>query len=268
MTRPKFSAAVLQFRIDIGDVAANRDRAVGWISEAAKRGARLCVLPEMWSTGFAQEQLLSLSRATPAILHELRLLASSLRVVIAGSLPERTGRSVFNTMYVINTTGVVTGEYRKAHLFTPSSENLWFRRGSSTGVIHTNVGPLGPLVCYDLRFPELSRKYFLEQASVLCVCAQWPAVRASHWDILVKARAVENQVYVVAANATGVSGPFRYSGGSVIVSPSGEALAGLAEEEGVAIATIDPALAEEIQRRIPCRENRNPKVYRKTRQPV
>jgi len=257
----------LQFRIDIGDVPVNRDRAVGWIHEAAKRGAKLCVLPEMWSTGFAEDRLLSLCGTTPGILHELRTLASSLRIVITGSLPERVGRSVYNTMHLINATGVVTGEYRKAHLFTPSGKDLWFRRGMSAGVINTDAGPVGPLICYDLRFPELSRKYFLEGASVFCVCAQWPAVRASHWDILTAARAVENQAYVVAANAVGFSGSFHYSGGSVIVSPFGERLAILGEEEGVAIGIIDPAAAEEIRRRIPCREDRNTKVYRKTRQP-
>jgi len=255
----------LQFWIDVGDVPANRDRAIGWISEAAKSGAKLCVLPEMWSTGFAENQLLPLCGTTPGILHELRTLASSLRIVIVGSLPERVGRSVYNTMYVINATGVVTGEYRKAHLFSPSNENSWFRRGTSADVILTDAGPVGPLICYDLRFPELSRKYFMEGSSVFCVCAQWPAVRASHWDILTVARAVENQTYVVAANAVGFSGPFHYSGGSVIVSPSGERLATLGEEEGIAIGTIDPAAVEEIRRSMPCLEDRNTKAYRKTR---
>jgi omega-amidase len=267
MPASPFPAAALQFRIDPGDVPANLERAVGWIAEAARQGARLCVLPEMWSTGFAEERLPALSRTTPQILHELRALAARLRMVIAGSLPERVGRGVFNTLYVINATGVVTGEYRKAHLFTPSGEDRWFRRGTSAGVIPTDAGPVGPLVCYDLRFPELSRKYFLEGATILCVAAQWPSVRSSHWEILTTARAVENQAYLVAANAVGPSGPFHYAGGSVILSPAGEVLASLGEAEGIALATIDPAVVEEIRRRIPCREDRNPRAYRGTRRP-
>jgi predicted amidohydrolase len=267
MPSPPFPAAALQFRIDVGDVPANRDRAAGFLGEAAKRGARLCVLPEMWSTGFAEERLLDLSRTTPGILHELRTLASALRVAIAGSLPERVGRGVCNTMYVINATGVVTGEYRKAHLFTPSGEDRWFRRGTSAAVVPTDAGVLGPLVCYDLRFPELARKYFLEGASILCVSAQWPSARSSHWDILTVARAVENQAYLIAANGVGPSGPFHYAGGSVIVSPAGERLATLGEEEGIALATIDPAAVEETRRRIPCLNDRNPRAYRKTRPP-
>ena len=164
-----FLAAALQFRVDVADVPSNRERAVRLIEEAAARGARLCVLPEMWSTGFAEERLLPLSRTTPEVLHELRSLAARLKVVVAGSLPERVGRGVYNTLYVVNATGVVTGEYRKAHLFSPSGEDRWFRRGVSAGVIPTDAGTVGPLICYDLRFPELSRKYF-STGRECCAC--------------------------------------------------------------------------------------------------
>jgi len=262
-----YLAAALQFRVDVGDVPGNRERALRWILEAANRGARLCVLPEMWSTGFAEERLLPLCRTTPGILHDLRTLAARHRIVIAGSLPERVGRGVYNTLYVVNATGIVTGEYRKAHLFTPSGEDRWFRRGCSAGVIPTDAGPVGPLICYDLRFPELSRKYFLEGAVLLCAASQWPSVRSGHWEILTVARAVENQCYLVAANAVGPSGPFHYAGGSVVVSPTGERLATIGEEEGMALATVDPAVAEEARRRIPCLTDRNPKAYRATRRP-
>ena len=268
MPVPPFLAAALQFRIDVADVPSNRERAVRLIEEAAGRGARLCVLPEMWSTGFAEERLLPLSRTTPEVLHEIRVLAGRLKVVVAGSLPERVGRGVYNTLYVVNATGVVTGEYRKTHLFSPSGEDRLFRRGVSAAVIPSDAGALGPLICYDLRFPELSRKYFLQGARVLCVSSQWPSVRRAHWRILTVARAVENQSYVVAANAVGPSGPFRYSGDSVIVSPAGERLASVGEEEGMALATIDPALIEETRRRIPCLADRNVRAYRKTRQPA
>jgi len=265
MPSAPFQAAALQFRVDVGDVPGNRGRAFRHLREAASRGARLCVLPEMWSTGFAEGDLPSLGRTTPALLHEIREFAASRKVVVAGSLPERVGRGVYNTLYVVNATGVVTGEYRKAHLFTPSGEDRWFRRGSSSRGIPTDVGVVGPLICYDLRFPELARKYFLEGATIFCVSAQWPSVRSAHWEILVAARAVESQLYVVAANATGPSGPFRYAGGSGIWSPAGERLAFAGVEEGIALATIDPAAVGETRRRIPCLTDRNERAYRKTR---
>jgi len=265
MARP-FKAAALQFRIDMGDVESNAGRAFRLLDRAAADGCRLCVLPEMWSTGFAYERLAELARTTPEILHDLRKTASRNRMVIAGSLPERVGRTVYNTLFVINANGVITGQYRKAHLFRPSGEHLHFGRGTGAGVIRTDVGIVGPHICYDLRFPELSRKYFLEGATLFCVSAQWPTVRRSHWEILNVARAVENQLFVVAANAVEKSGNFRFSGGSLIVSPLGERLAEGGEEEGIATAVIDPAQTAEVRGRIPCAQDRNERAYRKTRQ--
>jgi predicted amidohydrolase len=124
---------------------------------------------------------------------------------------------------------------------------------------------VGPLICYDLRFPELSRKYFLEGATLFCVSAQWPSVRKAHWELLNAARAVENQLFVLAANAVERSGDFQFAGGSLIVSPWGATLAACGEEEGLATATIDPEETEKIRRRIPCAQDRNVRAYRPTR---
>jgi len=260
-----FQAAALQFPIRMGDVEANTSRAFALLRDAAKGGAALCVLPEMWSTGFSYDNLKTICGTTPGILYDLRRFAADKRVVIAGSLPERSGRSVYNTLYLINSTGVITGEYRKTHLFSPSGEHLHFRKGTAASVAHTSVGTIGPQICYDIRFPELSRKYYAEGATLFCVPAQWPAARKAHWDLLTVARAVENQLFVVAANAVGRSGEFQYSGGSVIVSPWGERLAQGGEDESIVIATIDPARVEDARRRIPCAQDRNERAYRKTR---
>lgn len=262
-----FQAATLQFPIEMGQVETNLSRAMSLLREAADRGASLCVLPEMWSTGFAYENLLRLSGSTPEILYELRRFAGTHRTVVVGSLPERSGRSVYNTLYIIDATGVVAGEYRKAHLFSPSGEHLHFRRGSRAGIARTRIGAIGPQICYDLRFPELSRKYFLEGATLLCVCAQWPSVRRGHWELLITARAVENQLFVVATNAIGRSGEFHYAGGSAILSPLGERLAEAKEAEGVFTATLDPAAVDEVRRRMPCALDRNERAYRRTRRP-
>lgn len=261
-----YKAAAAQFRIDMGAVEDNASRAFALLRDAARGGAALCVLPEMWSTGFAYERLPALSGTTDELLHDLRRHAAENRMVIAGSLPERVGRSVYNTLYVINANGVITGQYRKAHLFRPSGEHLHFRKGTSASVVHTDLGTVGPHICYDIRFPELSRKYFLEGATLFCISAQWPTVRKAHWELLNTARAVENQLFVVASNAVGRSGDFHYSGGSLILSPWGERLAAAGEEEGLAQATIDFTQVEEARRRIPCATDRNERAYRKTRQ--
>lgn len=264
MTGP-FKAAAVQFPVDMGNVAENRERAFRLVRQAADRGAKLCVLPEMWSSGFDNENLPLHAKTTPGILEALSSLARETGAVLAGTLPERVGRGVCNTLYVTGPDGTLLGSYRKAHLFSPSGEDRWFRRGTGGDVIPTPLGTAGPLICYDLRFPELARKYFLSGATLLLVPAQWPAARKAHWDTLLAARAIENQLFVVAANATGTSGPFTFPGGSVIVSPTGERLAEGGTEEGVVIAEIDPKKADDFRRRIPCAADRNEKSYRKSR---
>ncbi|MGE5189508.1 MAG: nitrilase-related carbon-nitrogen hydrolase [Gemmatimonadota bacterium] len=260
-----YRAAVLQFVVDMGAVDVNVTRALRLLREAADRGAALSVLPEMWSTGFHYEGLPALCGSTPEILEELRRFAADRAMVIAGSLPEGVGKSVCNTLYVIDASGAVAGAYRKAHLFSPSGENLHFRRGTTAEIARTAVGAVGPLICYDLRFPELSRKYFLDGAVLFCVSAQWPSIRRAHWELLTVARAVENQLFVAAANATGRSGDFHYVGGSAIVSPLGERIADAGEGEGIALAEIDPSMVAEFRRRIPCADDRNERAYRRTR---
>ncbi len=260
-----FRAAALQIPVDMGAVEKNAARAFALLREAVGDGAALCVLPEMWSTGFFYDDLRVLCGTTPGLLSDLCRFAADRRVVIAGSLPESSGRSVYNTLYVVDSTGEIAGAYRKTHLFSPSGEHLHFRKGTDAPVARTSLGPVGPQICYDIRFPELSRKYWSEGATLFCVSAQWPSVRKAHWSLLLAARAVENQLFVVAANAVGRSGDFHYSGGSAILSPWGEELARGGEEEGIVAATIDPAGIEDARRRIPCAQDRNVRAYRKTR---
>ena len=260
----KFSAAVIQFRIDMGDPEKNEKRAFALLRKAAGMGASLAVMPEMWSTGFAYGNLARLARTTPEILARLSAFSSQKKMVVAGSLPESVGKGVFNTFYVIDTDGSVAGEYRKAHLFRPSGEHLHFRRGAGSTVISTSLGKIGPLICYDLRFPELSRKYFLEGADIICVSAQWPSARKEHWELLSRARAVENQLFVLSSNAVERSGDFVFAGGSAIVSPWGNTLASCGEKEGIALAAIDGDQVENIRRKIPCARDRNIRAYRPT----
>lgn len=262
---PPFRAAALQFPVVMGAVEENASRAFALLRKAADSKAALCVLPEMWSTGFSYDNLRKLSGSTPGLLDDLRRFAADHQVVLAGSLPERSGSSVYNTLHVIDATGAIAGKYRKTHLFSPSGETLHFRRGTDASVVLTSVGTIGPQICYDIRFPELSRKYHAQGAILFCVPAQWPSVRQAHWDLLTVARAVENQLFVVAANAVGRSGEFLYAGGSVIVSPWGEQLARGGEAEDIVIATIDPGEIGEARRRIPCAQDRNERAYRKTR---
>lgn len=264
MTGP-FLAAAAQFRINAGATDGNAVEAFRHLEDAASAGARLCVLPELWSSGFDLMRTREHAKSTPDILFQIRSFAASHKIVVVGSLPERVGGAVYNTVYVVNANGVVTGEYRKAHLFTPSGEHLGFRAGRSSRAIPTDVGVIGPLLCYDLRFPELARKLVLDGADILCVCAQWPVERIAHWNTLLPARALENQCPLVASNGVGPAGTINLGGGSAIFSCEGRRIAGSDDAEGVVLGRIDPAETEDFRRRIPCLFERNEPAYRRTR---
>ncbi len=120
-------------------------------------GCQLAVLPEMWSGGFDYAALREMAERTPAILEKLKEWAEEYRMVLVGSLPEAEGDKIFNTSYVIDANGEVAGKYRKIHLFSLTGEPDHFERGRTPVVCETGLGRLGIEICYDLRFPELSR---------------------------------------------------------------------------------------------------------------
>jgi predicted amidohydrolase len=155
----------------------------------------------------------------------------------------------------------VVGKYRKIHLFSLTGEPDQFERGRAPVVCETSVGRLGVEICYDLRFPELSRRLALDGAEILCFSALWPDTRIAHWSLLLRSRAVENQLFVMGCNGCGAEGNTQYGGASVIVSPTGTLLAEARQREEVIIARLNPAEMREYRRHIPCFADRLPGCY-------
>ena len=238
MSFPALSrVALVQFQVRTGEWDANRQRALELI-ESIEPGT-LVVLPELWGCGFAGADLARLAGRTPALLEELTGLAAGRDLVIAGSLPEPRpeGRPV-NTLFVVDGQGV-RGRYRKQHLFRAWDEDRWFQPGTDPRPVPAAGGLLGPLVCFDLRFPDLARRHCLRGASLLVVSAQWPLARIDQWRILARARAVENQCFLVAANSRGREGEIQFGGHSLVVGPDGGVVAEAGEGEEVVIADLD-----------------------------
>jgi len=253
-------AAAIQFNVKQGDVDANLDYVRAALRRVAGQGARLAVLPEMWSSGFAYKNLNELAGRTPGIVEELLELSRELKLVIVGSLPEPHGEKVFNTVYVADN-GKLAGVYRKLHLFSLLGEERAFDSGDSWLLANTSVGKVGVIICYDLRFPELSRRLALEGAAVICVPAQWPRPRQEHWRTLLRARAIENQLFVVACNACGPIGRLDFFGMSMIIDPKGEVLAEADAAESEIVASLDMQLMADWRAQIPCFNDRRPELY-------
>jgi omega-amidase len=258
-----FFAACWQCEVTSFSAKQNLTRLDGVFSELSRRECRLLVLPEMWSCGFSPADLGVFALETPLILEAWRERCRRYSMVMVGSMPEIDGARLFNTSYVVDVDGSVVARYRKMHLFSPNDEAVRFTAGQKPVVCDTTVGRLGIMICYDLRFPELSRHLASAGAQILCVSALWPQVRVSHWNLLLRARALENQVFAVGCNGWGKDGALLYGGNSAVISPTGESLWVAGEGEKCGGVGIDLTQIDAFRQAIPCWVDRRPDLYRK-----
>jgi len=240
-----FFAGFLQFDVKSGEIDKNLSRVREGLAEIAASHEQISpgiiVLPELWATGFAYDSLPALAERIPDLLEDLQELSVKCQVFIAGSLPEYSDDNYYNTLYISGPSGVV-GTYRKQRLFSPMDEDTFFTPGSNPRPVETSLGPVAGLVCYDLRFPEILREQTSLGANLLVVPAQWPAARVNHWRTLIQARAIENQMFVVAANRCGTTGDTTFGGHSMIVAPDGSILLEAGEDEEFRGQMLDPEM--------------------------
>lgn len=264
----RFLAAAVQMSAgsDKGDNFARAERLA---RAAARRGAALVVLPEVFFWRGAREEEAAAAEPIPGPTTErLGALARDLGVhLVGGSLLERSadGGKVFNTCTVYAPDGSLVVRYRKAHLFDVDipgqvsiRESDTRQRGTEAVLARTELARLGLGVCYDLRFPELFRRLTLDGAEIICVPSAFTfATGAAHWEVLLRARAIENQVYVIAPNqlGRGPSGIADY-GHSLIVDPWGTPIARAPNKETAILAEIDLDYLSAVRRELPCLEHR------------
>lgn len=254
-------AGCLQWKVSPGDPELNASNVERSLPLLAAKRCQLLVLPEMWSSGFHYERLKEAAAATPGILTLVQEWCRRYALVITGSLPELDQGRLHNTHYVVDADGTVLGGYRKAHLFTLHGEHHHFTPGDRPFLCESKVGRLGVITCYDLRFPELTRRLALDGAEVLCVSAQWPLPRIEHWSLLLRARALENQMFAVGCNGCGFEAGLQYGGRSAIISPLGSLLAQGSGGEASVLARLDFQEMADFRKLIPCFQDRRPGLY-------
>jgi deaminated glutathione amidase len=252
----------------------NLEHADRLVREAARRGAELVVLPEKWTVLGSPEQLeAGAQELDGAAIAWARSIARELHVeLVAGSIVERVpGQDKnHNTSVHVGPDGEVHAVYRKLHMFDVEVEGVLYAESSRElpghEVIVSQLADgtgLGMTICYDLRFPELYRMLAVRGAEVISVPSAFtvPTTR-DHWEVLLRARAIENQCFVIAANQIGThGGGYRSGGRSLIVDPWGLVLASAPDSEGVILAELDFAALEAIRRRIPVLSHRRRDVY-------
>ncbi|MBW2270325.1 MAG: carbon-nitrogen hydrolase family protein [Deltaproteobacteria bacterium] len=252
------------------DLAANLKAAAGFVDEAAERGAAFVLLPEMFAYLRREGQAFPHAQGLDGeIVTSLREWARRHRIrLLGGSFAERIDgeERVFNTSVLIDPQGEVEAVYRKIHLFDVQlgpggnfRESASIAPGSDVVVAETPIGGIGLSVCYDLRFPELYRE-MAARADVRFICAPSafaPQTGKDHWEVLLRARAIENQAFVLAPAQCGTHGPKRSSHGrSLAVDPWGLVLAQAGDAPGVVTADCDRELLERIRGKIPALQHR------------
>ncbi len=257
--------ALIQCDIVLGDPELNRERLEAKMEQAASATVKpdLIMLPEMWNTGYALSQLGQL--ADPEGSHTRAWVSDFARRhginVVAGSIAEKRDGEVYNTMLIFDREGREVGAYSKMHLFRLMQEEKHLASGEKLVMFELDGMKSGASICYDIRFPELARSLSQKGARALFVPAEWPHPRLHHWRTLLMARAIENQMYVIACNRTGVSGSDSFFGHSLIIDPWGEIVAEGGEGEEIVTGRIDHSLVEQVRERIPVFTDRRPHLY-------
>lgn len=258
----KLNISLAQMNIVLGDTRRNFNTMQEWATEAARRGSHLVVFPELWSTGYALEQGKELASAlNSGLFAQVTTVAQQNKISIVGSMLEKRGLEVANSAAFFAPNGRMMGVYRKLHLFRLMDEDRWLQPGTAPLLIDLPWGATGLAICYDLRFPELFRHYAADGAKLIMLTAEWPAERIEHWRALVRARAIENQCYMIACNAAGQIGDTVFGGHSMIVDPWGEVVIEGGAEPMLLTAEVELDLVDAVRRRIPALDDRRTDLF-------
>ena len=258
-------AAMIQMDMELGKPDENFEKAVRMTEEACALNPDVVILPETWNVGFfPRENLDKLSdRDCNRVKETFSSLSKTYAVnVIAGSVANRKADgNIYNTACVFDRKGNLTAQYDKVHLFSPSGEDDFFQCGDRPCNFELDGIPCSLVICYDIRFPELIRSEMLAGSKIQFVVAQWPAVRQLHWDVLNRARAIENQSYVCCTNSVGTAGEVRCAGHSAVYGPMGECLILGGEKEQILIADMVIQEIDRVRSSINVYRDRRPEVY-------
>ncbi|MEO8287357.1 MAG: carbon-nitrogen family hydrolase [Chloroflexota bacterium] len=256
VTPPALRVAAIQMQVVSGEPKKNIVRAEALLHEAASQGAQAALLPELWTTGYSLDRFDTLAEEYgSSTLQFLRDTAANLNMaIIGGSFPVKQQDGVYSTCPMIGPDGALLASYSKEHLFPLLKEPDYLRPGSPGRVTTTPLGKWSSLICFDIRFPESARQLAYTGARILWVPAEWPHPRLEHWRTLLRARAIENQLFVVAANRCGHGDNSHWCGHSTIIDPWGTILAEAEEEEIILLSDLDMTQVDAVRARIPCFE--------------
>ena len=254
------------------DKTANIAQAFSMIKEAARNGASCIVLPEIFYFPFELLTLRRFSGDEMQLVHRFTEVARKFQVhICSGSMVIADGTSRFNRSQLFGPTGEELLSYDKCHLFDVQlkdmrvKESLVFTHGDHASAVDTDLGRIGIVICYDIRFPEITRHLARWGTELLLVPAVFNQVTGpAHWECFMRTRAVENQFFVAAASQGRIldpKAPYQAFGHSMVVDPWGTVIAEAGEEETILYADLDATVLESTRKRLPLLQHRRDTLY-------
>jgi omega-amidase len=254
------------------DKAQNMKNAVKFIKEAGQK-ADLVVLPEMFNCPYQTDQFplyAEVAEESPTLEAVSQAAQKAKVYLVAGSIPEREEGRIYNTSFIYNPDGELIGRHRKMHLFdidVPGQiqfkESETLTPGNEVTVVETDFGKLGVAICYDIRFPELSRLMTLQGAELLIFPGAFNLTTGpAHWEILSRVRALDNQVYLATCSpARDEEASYVAYGHSLVADPWGDVVGEAGEVEGILYLDLDPTRVDEVRQELPLLKNRRKDLY-------
>lgn len=242
-------AALIQYSPIWENKDANKDKIINHLKDLTE--VDLLVLPELTLTGFtmnSEKYCEELSEDTSEFYSSLARKHTS---NIIGGLIEKYTNKIYNTLLHFDSNGELRAKYRKIHPFSYSDEDKHYNSGIEPVITEINGLKTGLTICYDLRFPELYRFYGKSRVDLIVNIANWPDTRIEHWRTLLKARAIENQCYVIGVNRVGDDPKLHYNGFSSVIDPMGKEIISCENEEKILVADIDKDQVNNIRGKFP-----------------
>lgn len=235
--------AVAQVPVALGDVARNLSAIDRWMAEAASKGVKLLIFPECFLSGYMfetrEEGYACAIDAGGEELEQVRDLCKQHEIEVVVGFLERSGSKLYNSAAVVGPKGV-TGIHRKRHLpYLGVDRFVDEPEGTSISIYDTAVGRVGIAICYEIRFPEVSRTLALEGADFIALPTNWPVQSVLLADYFTRVRAAENLVYFLVANRADSEGGAEFLGKSQIIDPLGNVIVSAASDEGIVFAATD-----------------------------
>lgn len=244
--------ACIQMDCEPGNVAKNLEKALGLIHEAKEKGAELVLLPELFNVGYDFTVYKKMEYNYQETKDVLSDTAKNLNIHIVAGILELEGERCYNSLLIFDNFGKIIARYCKVNLFPLSYEEEIFVPGEEKVTVDIKGIRFGVMICFDIRFPELSRQYLKDECDAMLIASAFPFPRLDHWRTLLKARAIENQMYVIAANRSGKDGGLTFLGNSCIIDPWGTLKASANEtEEAVIIHTIEREKVNHVREIMP-----------------